>query len=76
MFSHALGPNCLVRGTSVPGSLRWMLDPSDPDFYCHPEKDTQYYLNIVHARSDTPGGGYSVSGCTDFSECGVLASAQ
>lgn len=72
-FSTTLNQaNCITTGLSFPGSIFWSTSSSSsPALFCKLEKNTEYYLNIVHAREDTAGGGYSVSGCGN-SECSIL----
>ena len=67
--THLNLPKC-QKLVGPSGSFKWSTDPSaDPNSYCKLEKNTPYYLNIVH--SITPEA-YTTSACTS-SYCGILA---
>jgi hypothetical protein len=59
------------------GSLKWATDPNaSASSYCKLEKNTFYYLNIVHSITPTdsidPADNFSTSSC-GASYCGILA---
>ena len=69
-FSDHLGQvRCKVSGQTP--TLRWATGPANPNTTCILEKNTTYYLNIVHSVNEASD--YTDSSCgNSFSTCGVL----
>ncbi len=68
--THINQATCL-RQVGTSGSFRWATDPAAGSNYCKLEKNTLYYLNIVHSL--TPENGYVTSSCSSSTYCGILA---
>jgi len=68
--THLNQSRCLAVGGATP-NIRWSLNPSEnPATHCLLNKNTTYYLNIVH--SNTTVNGYTTSACTGPSYCGII----
>ncbi|WP_395374054.1 hypothetical protein [Marinicella sp. W31] len=70
-FSDHLGQvRCKVSGQTP--TLRWATNPAaNPNTTCILDKDTTYYLNIVHSVNEASD--YTASSCANsFATCGVL----
>ncbi|MCB0743388.1 MAG: hypothetical protein KDC67_05750 [Ignavibacteriae bacterium] len=73
-FNEHLGQVRCKTNTSV---LNWSTtsSPSIPGFFCELEKNTTYYINIVHS-DNSEGDNYQTTDCTTTTTtyCGILAS--
>lgn len=69
--THINQVRCL-KEVGPSGSFKWATDPAADSTYCKLEKNTLYYLNIVHSLTEE--NGYVTSSCTGAeSYCGILA---
>ncbi|WP_395376779.1 hypothetical protein [Marinicella sp. W31] len=66
--THLNQDSCKVSGQTP--TLKWTTEPSIAESRCLLEKDTAYYLNIVHSVDETSD--YTISDCNNqFLTCGV-----
>ncbi len=71
---HLNQPACTVNDSNFT-TIRWTTKTNPvgpPGFFCELEKNTTYFMNIVHS-DNSENNNYETSGCQD-SSCGVLAS--
>lgn len=70
-FATHLNQEACLGGPGSVSSLRWSHNPeADRTRFCVLDRNTDYYLNIVHSR--TAEDGFTTSAC-NFPYCGVLA---